>query len=51
MNKKDLKMYEAPTVEILLLGEAESILAGSPNQSDTPNVPVEEIPDENRIGF
>jgi hypothetical protein len=50
MNKKDLKMYEAPTVEILLMGEAESILAGSPT-SDTPNVPVEEIPDENRIGF
>ena len=52
MNKKDLKMYEAPTVEILLLGQAESILAGSPQgQRDTPNVPVEPIPDDHHIGF
>jgi hypothetical protein len=51
MNKKDLKMYEAPTVEILLMGEAESILAGTTGKSDTPNVPVEEISEDDRIGF
>ena len=35
MNKKDLKMYEAPACEVVELNVKANLMAGSPIQSET----------------